>query len=279
MFGYVKIDKAELKTKEVQVYTALYCGLCMSLKKNFGEISRFTLNYDITFLQILLSSLYEPQDYGKMTRCLVHPIKKTAKIENAISPYAAAMNVLLSYIRDDGDKKAHIMKVLLQSAYDKAKARYPQKDEAIKVALGELHALEAENSTDIDRLSNAFGKALAPLFVYREDVFAPILTQIGYNLGKYIYIADALDDMEKDEASGSFNPFLKTVRDAGFREEQRAYLLFLLSNVEREMNRLPLLKHKGILDNILYSGIHGKIRQFIREEPQNKDKDGEIIWQ
>ncbi|MCB8566882.1 DUF5685 family protein, partial [Fusobacterium ulcerans] len=50
MFGYVVINKPELKIKDFDQYQEYYCGLCQSLKKNHGRLSQFTLNYDLNFV-------------------------------------------------------------------------------------------------------------------------------------------------------------------------------------------------------------------------------------
>ena len=34
------------------------------------------------------------------------------------------------------------------------------------------------------------------------------LKKIGFNIGKYIYILDAYEDLEKDEKSNAYNPLL-----------------------------------------------------------------------
>ena len=60
MFGTLIASASSLSEEEMKRYKACYCGLCRSLKQRYGQFSRLTLNYDMTFLILLLQSLYEP---------------------------------------------------------------------------------------------------------------------------------------------------------------------------------------------------------------------------
>ena len=62
MFGYITVDKPEMKVKDFYRYKAYYCGLCKSLQENYGLKGRVTLSYDVTFLVLVLTSLYEPKE-------------------------------------------------------------------------------------------------------------------------------------------------------------------------------------------------------------------------
>ena len=93
------IDKPELKVKEFYRYKAYYCGLCRTLKEEYGFRGRMTLTYDMTFLILLLSSLYETEDREFPSHCPLHPVKKIPMIQNDISEYGAKMNILLTYFK------------------------------------------------------------------------------------------------------------------------------------------------------------------------------------
>lgn len=99
MFGYVVVNKPELKFREFDVYRAYYCGLCHSLSKRHGLSGQLTLSYDMTFLVILLSSLYEPEHSVASKRCIVHPLKRQNIISSEFTDYVADMNVILSYFK------------------------------------------------------------------------------------------------------------------------------------------------------------------------------------
>ena len=113
MFGYVVVNKPELKFREFDVYRAYYCGLCHSLSKRHGLSGQLTLSYDMTFLVILLSSLYEPEHSVTSKRCIVHPLKRQNIISSEFTDYVADMNVILSYFKclDDWHDDRSVLKL------------------------------------------------------------------------------------------------------------------------------------------------------------------------
>ena len=103
MFGYISINKAEMKFKDHDVYHSYYCGLCKVLKECYGRRGQVTLSFDMTFLVILLTGLYEPDTKTEMVRCIAHPMQKHAAKTNEFTEYAAAINMLLSYYKCEDD--------------------------------------------------------------------------------------------------------------------------------------------------------------------------------
>lgn len=91
MFGYVTTNEPELKVKDYHKYKAYYCGLCQSLKRQYGSAGQLTLAYDMTFVIILLTSLYESETKAESHRCKMHPLKPQPMLENEITEYAADM--------------------------------------------------------------------------------------------------------------------------------------------------------------------------------------------
>lgn len=264
MFGNIVIDKMELKFKEYYSYKSYYCGLCKSLKKKYGNTSRLTLNYDITFLILLLSSLYEPTNRVSNENCLVHPRKKQVIFQNEITDYAAAINVMLSYYNlidnwdDEKDVKSIVVARLLQKDFEIASKEYPQKAEAIKNNLKKISELEKQNTSEIEDVSNLFGYLMEEIILYRNDIWERNLRKIGFFLGKYIYLLDAYEDREKDLKNKSYNPF--NVLNSS--EDEIIELLILnLSFLSNEIEKLPLIQDKGIIDNIIYSGMKSKINK------------------
>ena len=113
MFGYVVVNKPELKFREFDVYRAYYCGLCHSLSKRHGLSGQLTLSYDMTFLVILLSSLYEPEHNVTSKRCVVHPLRRQNIISSEFTDYVADINVILSYFKclDDWHDDRSVLKL------------------------------------------------------------------------------------------------------------------------------------------------------------------------
>lgn len=264
MFGYIMIDKPELKVKEYYRYRAYYCGLCKALKKHYGEVSRLTLNYDMTFLSLLLTSLYEPETEYKPQRCLLHPTQKRYMISNDVLKYTAAVNVILAYYKfiDDWNDDRSIVGLTgmagLKRAYKKAQNDYKELDQSIGENLKALNKLELEKSPDIDAVSNLFADTMADIFGHRKDAWQQSLRKIGFSFGKYIYLLDALDDLEEDEKKDRYNPLRFT--NLEITDSIKEVLYFELGIIQEEMDKLPLLMDKGILDNILYGGIAKRLR-------------------
>lgn len=272
MFGYVKINKMDLTFREYEHYRGYYCGLCKYLKDNHGEISRLSLNYDITFLILLLTAIYRPESKVIEEGCIANPFKKKKKTINEITEYAASMNVLLTYyklednLKDDKgikDKLAYnIYKSKLKLAYEK----YPEKAQVIKEQLDILYNLEIEKNTNIDLVSNTFGKLMAEIFAYKQDEFEKDLRQIGFNVGKYIYLLDAYEDLDKDYKKGSYNPFIEYIDK---REELKIradkLISMSLGMLGRGIDNLNLEMNTGIIENIVYSGVYLRYQNILEK--------------
>ena len=198
--------------------------------------------------------------------------KKKKKIINEITEYAASMNVLLTYyklednLKDDNglkDKVAYtIYKGRLKSAYEK----YPKKAEFIKGQLETLYNLEQENNTNIDLVSNTFGNLMAEIFAYKEDEFEKDLRQIGFNIGKYIYLLDAYEDLEKDYKKGRYNPFIGYIdRREELKVRVDKLISMTLGMVGRRIDNLNLKTNTAIIENIVYSGVYLRYQNILEE--------------
>ena len=137
MFGYIIANKPELKIKEYEIYKSYYCGLCKTLGKNSGQIARLSLSYDMTFVYIVLSALYEPKKSRKTEKCVFHPVKKQYIMVNSIADYVADMSVLMTYLkgRDDWKDRETIEKSIAgrltmditEKSYKQIKEKYHNK--------------------------------------------------------------------------------------------------------------------------------------------------------
>ena len=272
MFGYVKVNKMDLTFREYEHYRGYYCGLCKYLKDNHGEISRLSLNYDITFLILVLTSVYRPKSLVIEEGCIVNPFKKKKKITNEITEYAASMNVLLTYyklednLRDDNgikDKLAYsIYKKKLKLAYEK----HPKKADIIKSQLDHLYKLEKENNTNIDMVSNTFGNLMAEIFAYKEDEFEDDLRRIGFNVGKYIYILDAYEDLEKDYKKSRYNPFIEYINKKDELKIRVDKLISMsLGMLSNSIDNLDIKINRGIIENIVYSGVYLRYQNILEK--------------
>lgn len=261
MFGYVTINKPELKVKDYQRYHAYYCGLCNMLKKRHGILGQMTLTYDMTFLVILLTSLYESKTTHKASHCLMHPIKKHDMLQNKITEYAADMNIVLAYhhFLDDWQDEKRMDGLagakLLQTKYKKIYIQYPRQCKVIATYLNKLLQYEEANETNLDNVAGCFGQLMAELFVYEKDAWESNLRHIGFFLGKFIYLMDAYFDLEEDQKNKSFNPLIPLSHRKDYEETCRQMLTMMVSEATREFETLPCLLDVDILRNILYGGV------------------------
>lgn len=266
MFGYVNADKKEMTDEERSTYQAYYCGLCRELKRQAGAGAQICLNYDITFLAILLSGLYEPDEVTEPFRCRLHPTKKRFFHESEVMQYAASMNIVLSYYKllDDyqDDHKTSRKKIAnrFEPVVKRVCEEYPRQTQAIEDFVRDLSDAEYRQEDNLTVLSALSGDMLGELFCYKEeDVWNESLRSMGYYLGKFIYLLDAYDDMEKDRKNHSFNPMLRAIdKDPAYDAFCRQVLVSLIAECTKEFERLPILKNASILRNILYSGIWTK---------------------
>lgn len=261
MFGYITVNKDELKIKDYRKYKSYYCGVCHSLKKLYGFNGQITLTYDMTFLAVLLSSLYEDETEMVMRRCVPHPIIKHESISNEFSDYAASMNVMLTYYKlkddweDEKSLKSNAMSGLLKRAYKKAAKKYPDKAECIEQYILKQYESETKKEQSIDIVSSHTGEMLAHLFDMKEDVWQSDLWRMGFFLGKFIYVMDAYDDLEKDIKKNNYNPLINMASEPDFNDRCENILTMYAAESSKAFETLPILDNADILRNILYSGI------------------------
>lgn len=272
MFGYVRINKMDLTFREFDYYKGYYCGLCKYLKENHGEVSRLSLNYDITFLIVILTALYKLDSDITYERCIANPLKKKMRIVNEITEYAASMNILLSYYKlednlyDDNGIKDKLAYELYKGKLKKAYEKYPQKAEYIKQQLGNLRELEKQKSKSIDKVSNTFGNLMGEIFVYKKDEYEQNLRNIGFNLGKYIYILDAYEDLEEDNKKGRYNPFIDYIdKKEELKNKVDRLISMSLGMATKNIEQLNLEFNKSIIDNIIYSGVYLRYKSILEK--------------
>lgn len=264
MFGYVVVNKPELKIKDFDTYKAFYCGLCRLLHTKYGRIGQMSLNYDLTFLAILLTGLYEPDTQVIEERCIAHPINKHRKLENPYLEYAADMTILLTYLKveddwkDDHQYRSVVMRQLLKRKFQRVQQKYPEKTARIVDVLKQTDELEKEQAYDIDKLSSLTGTLMGEIMSYKDDVWHATLYEVGDYLGRFIYIMDAYDDIEDDIKEQNFNPFLQDYQNDNFEKRIKTILELMIAKSADAFEILPILKHVDILRNIIYSGVWAK---------------------
>lgn len=277
MFGFILPNIESLEDEEKKRYRAAYCGVCRSLKQRYGQLPRVTVSFDMTFLALVLGSLYEPQETKGAARCPLHPAKPQAFAQSEYSNYAADLSVAFAYHKllddwhDDHTIKSRAAAFALAGAYRKAKKRIPQECRAIEEALAEIQdmekqLLEQNESLPLDAPANRFGLLLGDIFAHKNDFWVTDLRRFGARLGKFVYVMDAAMDLEEDLRTGSYNPFKYMDHDPqAFRDN----LEYLAASMTEVFERLPLERDLHLLRSVLYAGVWQRF-----EAKENKSHDG-----
>lgn len=277
MYGYVVPVKAELNQADYCLYRAFYCGICMSTGKTFGQWPRFTTNYDMVFLSVLLHDYSKCDVSFKNCGCICNPKKKTVVCQNELFDKIVAVNILLSYCKadddviDGGGLKKRMIRRMLKKHYRKAKAILPEADEIIRGEYARLRAYEQANTDGVDRVADCFGSMMERLGVCLTGATDEKLKKLLYNVGKFVYIADALDDVTEDYKHKRYNPLLTTFGNfknrKQFIEDNKTELTFLLaSTVNRAIecfNGLTFTGASDLLKNIVHKGLRTKCDELL----------------
>lgn len=273
MFGYIICNKEKLEPEEEQRYQSVYCGLCKTLEKRFGQLARISLNYDMVFLILFLASLYEPEETSDEFTCVFHPGHKKNSLINKYTEYAADMTVALFYYKcldDWQDEHKHVehwcMKKL-EKGYQEVKRRYPRQCNAISEGIQKLNEIEHSATSQPDEAVNCFGRLMSEMFIYEEDFWSNSLRSFGYHLGRFIYLMDAAVDYKKDQKKNNYNPLIQMGKKP---EEMEEILEMLIGEATRQFEKLPLVQDVHLLRNILYGGVWQRYSmEKSREEEQH----------
>lgn len=273
MLGYVTADKPELKMREFEVYSGYYCGICKSIARRYGQLPRMVLSYDAAFLALLLAGLSGEEDEPEREHCVIHPIKKKTIAQNQAIDYAADVMLILAWFKllddahDEGKLSARVAVKTLKRIYRKLEKARPRLCGRIESDLALLTGLEEEKCGNLDQAAETFAKIMEAIFEegpipegFRERA---ALRRIGYHLGKWIYLMDAIDDIEDNIESGAYNPLLYRFDyrpgENGFRERImetcRFNLFHYLGEIGKAVDLLSLKKNRGVIENIIYKGL------------------------
>lgn len=277
MFGYVTIHKSQLAKEDLEQYQAYYCGLCKCLKEKGGVIGQMTLTYDMTFLIVLLDGLYELELESSKERCVTHPTKRHRMDYNEITEYAADMNLLLAYynLMDDWIDERKLSKLaiakLLKRRLETLELRYQRQIKAVKTYLEKLKQYEDSKDPDIDLVAGLTGAMLGELLIYKEDEWSEEVKSIGFYLGKFIYLMDAYEDIEKDKKNNNYNPFVivHQKQEKALAEFASQLLNSVMAECAKAFERLPIIKNAELIRNIIYAGVWTRF-ELVTQKRQKK---------
>ena len=291
MFGYVNPYISELKVRDHEKFKSYYCGLCVSIKKNYGHLPRFTLNYDMTFLGILLDSLEPSKIHYTKGNCIAHPLKrKHIVINNPALDYAAFCNVcltshkLMDDFKDDKSLRAKLLGSFLNTYLKNTSSDNRVVIEYTVKKLHELSLMEDNsNGKTLDELSHHFADLTGFIIssYIKDNNYKLDLYWVGYNLGKWIYIIDAYDDLQKDMDKNKFNAINVSLNNDNLSYNELKPLIeeridFTLTSCARQCYeaflKLPIKKNGDLMENILHYGLLNKMNLvFKRSEFENEE--------
>lgn len=280
MIGYVEAQLSSLTEEQLRRYRGAYCGLCRTLRERCGGFSRLTLNYDMTFLVLLLSSMYEPEEQGGTGRCAIHPVRSRDWWRSRFTDYAADLSVALAYynLLDDWTDDKNVLALgaakLLENEYAEVKLQRPAQCAALEDCLAELGKIEQTGGPEPDAAANCFGRLMGILFTPEEDpIWGGRIRSFGEALGRFVYMMDACVDEERDRKRGSYNPLHTMHGGAVTEEEKLALLKMLIGECTAEFERLPLVQDVDIMRSVLYSGVWRRYAMKQKKRKEKRDAD------
>ncbi len=263
MFGYIKPCKAKLSEEEEKIYKAYYCGLCKSINSRYSFFARGFLHFDCAYLYLLYSALSEEEPEYKTQGCAFNPFMRRLMAHSPEAGGAAAVNMLLTEgklldnIADDHSALAWLLHTFFRPVFGKAQKRYFEAYRAVNHRMENIRALENKRCGNIDEIANESALMLAEVVVANPYVESSSLFEFAYNIGRWVYLIDALDDLEKDIKRGRYNPIAAAYGHEYRREDVEYSLMFSLKQASYHYCSLKLNRHKEVLDNIMYAGLPG----------------------
>ncbi len=276
MFGYVIPDKPNILVKDYELYRAYYCGICKGIGKTTGQKSRLTLSYDITLLAMFAVAVGEETPTIKKERCPVHILKKRNVV---ICPdtfkTVSYINAILGYYKalDDAADEKRLLKKLgrlvIGRGYRKAKKVLPEFDELCKSQYARLSSMEKDKNFTLDAYADPFSLILegASKIIKKDENF----NRLFYNLGRYIYVLDALDDYESDIKKGRFNPLKENISTPCKNIDEAKTIAdnslnLTIEEIKRMYTSLEVNHADGPLSNIIYLGLERRKQQVLSGE-------------
>lgn len=288
MFGYIRPYKSELLVKEYEVYKGIYCALCKELGRSFGIGARYVLSYDCTFYAMLALSVSDSETALEYGRCKVNPTKACKFILSHGDEYkkAAALSMIMTYykccdnIEDEKFLKAlgaRLGRMAIKRKWKKAVRMYPFMEEIVRNAMLAQKKEEENENASIDSCAEPTAHMLSMLFqelAAQDSGQAEVLKQLGYFLGRWVYIIDASDDLKSDLEKGGFNPFIKRLSLEAYQKKHGNKVKPFEGDVKKSaevfcnealnsnialiipaLNLLEMHNFREIIENVLLKGL------------------------
>ncbi len=276
MFGYVNVSE-KIDDGQKGLWQTFMCGLCFSTKELFGNLPRMFITNDINFFNVLFHSVENVDVELEKSRCFSHPVKKRIILKQTeLTRKLSIANIILTYFNiyddviDGGGLKKKTALSEYKKPYKKAKKMWAEMDEAIALRYEQLRQLEKDGCDSVDKVSHCFA-------TLSQDFCKLVLggncsehaETLCYNVGKWIFLIDALDDAEKDLKKHNYNPFVSCYNVSSMGElkpflDEISFLMFaVLNRIAQSFNDLNLTKYVCVLKNVLFESIREKTKQVL----------------
>ena len=263
MFGYIKPLEPQLRVCELDCYKAVYCGVCRGLSKKFGPLARCTLSYDFTFITMLHAALRSDSPSFSSQRCPLNPFKKKPHLDYSESVEFGCEMAILMLREKCADNVADssffpylgwsMITPIIESASSDVEIKHPLASQAARELTEAQQQVEADPNAKIDLCCDPTATALGKIFslISEDETEKRILQRMGYMLGRYMYLCDAIDDLDDDINKGHFNPLRNYPDDSEFE----SILRFTAAEAANAYALLDIKHFKEILDNIMFMGL------------------------
>lgn len=283
MFGYVKPYKPQMKICEYEIYKAAYCGLCKQLGRQYGPFSRLTLSYDFAFLSLLALSQQQDAIQPSSGRCMLNPVRRSLCFPQCEQmDFSAGVAMLMFYYKaldnyNDGNFGEKCISTLFlpiaRRAMQKAADAYPQAARIIYEAISRQNEIETQRCDSVDQAAEPTALALSGIcgLLSQDSGRQRVLSRFGYLLGRYVYLCDALDDLEEDIRRNNYNPFILREKLTGtqpqqlaaIRENAKGSLLLTIGELIKTYELLDTHHYQPILDNIVHLGLRDTVERIL----------------
>ena len=280
MFGYILVNPKTLTKAEKARYRSAYCGLCRELRA-FGAIGRAALSYDMTFIALLLNSVYESEEKWGAERCVMRPVPAHRYFTSEATSYAADMNILFAYYdelddwNDDHDRSAYVRSSKLERFLPAIRQKWPSQTEQTAECMDRLSQMERQNVLNPDLPANCFGELMGGILDWRGEGERGVepgagLRRMGEALGRFLYLLDASNDLHADIVKEHYNPLI-----AQINTDFEPLLTMMIGECTREFEKIGPVRDAHLLRNVLYSGIWMKYRKKSKDAAENNHEMGD----
>ncbi len=284
MFGYIRPVKGELYVKDSEFYSATYCGLCRYGGKNISHLTRWLLNYDFVLLALLRMSLTNSEICVERKRCPYKLRKKNCVCADEVYSFVCSAFGLLTYgkllddIRDEKGVK-RLLKIAAKPIFKhigKKSDNFEGLRGIIDEGLTATIKAESEKCASVDRAADGFADMMGKVASYGLDGEKKLIAEnCGYHIGRFIYLADAYDDLESDEKSGNYNPFIHAYGNA---ESANAHSMEIKETLYDSLNAfsnhyaLWAENPVGMTDRLIFNIVELGGREAVRRIDERKTK-------